>query len=211
MNPHAKSRAIRELTVELGFERCGITPAGPIGRSQYFAKWLQRGRAGSMDYIHKHFNTRINPSFFLDGAQSVIVVALSYMQRPSSESLTDQPRSGRVAMYAWGDDYHDVIRVKLAEMVGRMRAAMGEPFEARVCVDTAPILERELAAAAGIGWIGKNTLVLHHELGSYFFLGAIVTTLEIAPDEPLPDHCGTCTACLDACPAQALPKPYEMD
>ena len=114
-------------------------------------------------------------------------------------------------MYAWGDDYHEVIRSKLGALVERMRTELVEPFEARVCVDTAPILERELAAAAGIGWIGKNTLVLHHELGSYFFLGAIVTTLDLAPDEPLPDHCGTCTACLDACPTQAFPKPYEMD
>lgn len=114
-------------------------------------------------------------------------------------------------MYAWGNDYHEVMRSKLAELTDRLRAELTEPFEARICVDTAPILERELAAAAGIGWIGKNTLVLHHEIGSYFFLGAVVTTLDLAPDEPLPDHCGTCTACLDACPTQAFPKPYEMD
>ncbi|MFH1109160.1 MAG: tRNA epoxyqueuosine(34) reductase QueG [Planctomycetota bacterium] len=211
MDPHAKARFVRDLAASLSFERCGIAPAAPIGRSDYLAAWLQAGRAGSMDYLHNHFTTRADPSTILDGARSVIVVALSYHQRPPPESGISRGPGGRVAMYAWGDDYHEVIRSKLGALVERMRMEVTEPFEARVCVDTTPILERELAAAAGIGWIGKNTMVLHHELGSYFFLGAIVTTLDLAPDEPLPDHCGTCTACLDACPTQAFPKPYEMD
>ncbi len=164
-----------------------------------------------MDYLHRHFKMRADPSTTLEGAKSVVVVALSYRQHSAPQTEGEATARGRVAMYAWGDDYHDVIGTKLTELVERMRAELAEPFAARVCVDTAPILERELAAAAGIGWIGKNTLVLHHEIGSYFFLGAVVTTLELAPDEPLADHCGTCTACLDACPTQAFPKPYEMD
>ena len=114
-------------------------------------------------------------------------------------------------MYAWGDDYHDVVKRKLFALADRMRLDLTEPFEAKACVDTAPLLEREAAAAAGIGWIGKNTMVLDHRLGSYFFLGALVTTLELAVDEPVADHCGSCTACLDACPTDAFPAPYEMD
>ncbi len=211
MDRHAKSRLIRESAALLGFERCGIALAAPIGRSAYLAAWLENGRAGSMDYLHRHFKLRADPSAILEGARSVVVVALNYRQHAAPQSDSNSTACGRVAMYAWGDEYHDVIRSKLRELVDRMRAELAEPFEARVCVDTAPILERELAAAAGIGWIGKNTLVLHHEIGSYFFLGAAVTTLELAPDEPLPDHCGTCTACLNACPTRAFPKPYEMD
>ncbi|MGB4256875.1 MAG: tRNA epoxyqueuosine(34) reductase QueG, partial [Phycisphaerae bacterium] len=119
--------------------------------------------------------------------------------------------TGRVAQYAWGRDYHKVIRKRLHRLVDRMRQAIEEPFEARVCVDTAPVLERELAAAAGIGWIGKNTMVLHQEIGSFFFLGEIITTLDLAPSLPAVDHCGTCTRCLEACPTGALIAPYQMD
>lgn len=114
-------------------------------------------------------------------------------------------------MYAWGRDYHDVVRERLRSLVARMRDAIDEPFEARVCVDTAPVVEREWAAQAGIGWIGKNTLVLNHTLGSYFFLGVVLTTLELEADAPAEDHCGTCTACLRACPTSAFPEPYQMD
>ena len=118
---------------------------------------------------------------------------------------------GRIAMYAWGEDYHDVLRDKLREMEKKLRAQVIEPFECRICVDTAPIIERELAAAAGIGWIAKNTLVIDPELGSYFFLGVMLTTLDIVADKPMADHCGTCTACLEACPTQAFTAPYELN
>jgi len=138
-------------------------------------------------------------------------VALNYHQpapnRPSSE---DRP-VGRIARYAWGDDYHRVIKSKLFALADRMRAELSDAFEAKACVDTAPLIEREAAAAAGIGWIGKNTMVLSRGLGSYFFLGGLVTTLDIEPDAPTMNHCGSCTACLDACPTQAFPAPYQMD
>ncbi len=147
----------------------------------------------------------------LEGARSVVVVALLYHQRPPPEPATRNNPRGRVAMYAWGDDYHKVVRDKLKALVDRTRAELPEAFEARICVDTAPVIERELAAAAGVGWIGKNTMVLDHRLGSYFVLGVVITTLDIAPDDPLPDHCGTCTACLDACPTNAFPQAYRMD
>jgi epoxyqueuosine reductase len=129
---------------------------------------------------------------------------------PESDSPSTEPR-GRVAMYAWGEDYHLVLRERLSALVARMREEIGGAFEAQLCVDTSAIIERELAAAAGIGWIGKNTLVLHPTLGSFFFLGEIITDLALAPDAPLPDHCGTCTRCLDACPTAAFPQPCAMD
>ena len=114
-------------------------------------------------------------------------------------------------MYAWGEDYHVVVREKLDALVARLRERLGAAFQARVCVDTSAIVERELAAAAGIGWIGKNTLVLNQSIGSFFVLGEILTDLSLAPDRPAADHCGTCTRCLDACPTQAFPAAYQMD
>ncbi len=204
------SRLVKQIAASLGFDRCGIAPAEPIGRADYLAQWLRLGRAGSMDYLHRHFNLRSDPAQILPNARSVIAVALNYHQPQPSTPPDDGPR-GRVAMYAWGDDYHDVLREKLRLLVDGLHTLVAEPFETRICVDTAPILERELAARAGIGWIGKNTMVLHQELGSFFFLGVIVTTLDLPPDEPLNDHCGSCTACLDACPTKAFPKAYEMD
>ncbi len=123
---------------------------------------------------------------------------------------TQEP-TGRVAMYAWGEDYHRVMRRKLETLVERIRVEIPVSFDARICVDTTPVVERELAASAGIGWIGKNTLVLNPSVGSYFFLGIVLTTLELEADAAMPDHCGTCTACLDACPTKAFPAPYEMD
>jgi epoxyqueuosine reductase len=121
------------------------------------------------------------------------------------------PPRGRVARYAWGEDYHVVLREKLDAFLARLRGALAEPFQARACVDTSAVIERELAAAAGVGWIGKNTMVLHPRIGSFFFLGEIITDLELSPDQPLPDHCGACTRCLEACPTSAFPSPHVMD
>jgi epoxyqueuosine reductase len=230
MDPAGRSRLIKHIAAEVGFDRCGITPALPIERGEYLRRWLTAGRAGTMAYLHRNVEVRLDPRRLLPGARSVVAVALLYHQpeprqpggasasrrvpTPSpfspAEPLGDAPR-GRVAMYAWGDDYHRVVKKKLFRLADRLRAELGEPFESRACVDTAPVVERELAAAAGVGWIGKNTLVLHEELGSYFFLGLLVTTLELEADAPAVDHCGTCTRCLDACPTGAFPAPYEMD
>ncbi len=202
---------IKDLAAGLGFDRCGITAAEPIGRAAYFRRWLDAGRAGSMEYLHSQFKKRVDARELLSGAKSVIVVALSYYQPDQTGLRDDHSSRGRVAKYAWGDDYHTVVKEKLFAMADRMRGELAEAFEAKACVDTAPLVERELAAAAGIGWIGKNTMVLDQRAGSYFFLGALVTTLELPADEPVTDHCGTCTACLDACPTNAFPAPYEMD
>ncbi|MCH8966475.1 MAG: tRNA epoxyqueuosine(34) reductase QueG [Planctomycetes bacterium] len=205
------SRVVKSAAIDVGFDRCGIAPATPIGRADYFRDWLDAGHAGSMEYLHHHFSQRADPSKLLDQAKSVIVVSLLYNQEQPRVSVTaGQPR-GRVAMYAWGDDYHDVIKKKLHQLADGLRKELPVPAEFKACVDTAPLLEREVAVAGGIGWIGKNTMVLDHGLGSYFFLGALITTLDLAPDDPLPDRCGTCTACLDACPTDAFIAPYQMD
>lgn len=206
-----RSHLIKSIARDSGFDRCGIARAESIGRADYLRAWLATGRAGTMNYLHRYLDQRTDPQKLLPGARSVIVTALSYHQTNSKPTPDAHGHRGRVAMYAWGDDYHDVIRDKLQGLVARVRENLNEPFEFKICVDTAPLLEREVAAAAGIGWIGKNTLVLHPELGSYFFLGTILTTMELTCDPPVEDHCGTCTACLDACPTSAFPAPYEMD
>ncbi len=223
MDPHAKSQAIKQAAEEIGFDRCGIASAGPISRADYLADWLAAGRAGSMTYMHRHEGSRRDVRAWLPWARSVVVVALNFrlpepieqdFDTEATGSATDASASGnrgRVAMYAWGEDYHVVVRDKLDALVAKMRTLFDGPFEARVCVDTSAIIERELAVAAGIGWIGKNTLVMHPSLGSLFFLGEIITDLPLPPDESVLDRCGTCTACLEACPTRALIEPYRMD
>ena len=209
MSPSETTALVKTLAAEQGFCRTGIAPAGALDRADYYTRWLAAGRHGRMAYLTRNLDIRLDPGRILDGARSMIVTAHAYRQ-PAPDRPRDQPR-GRVAMYAWGRDYHKVVKRKLFVLCDRLRTEVPEPFEARVCVDTAPIVERELAARAGIGWIGKNTLVIDPQLGSGFFLGVIVTTLELIPDSPVSDQCGTCTRCLEACPAGAFPAPYEMD
>ncbi len=210
MTPAALSQYVKSIAREVGFDHCGVARAEPIERGEYVREWLNVGRAGTMSYLQQHLQKRLSPEELVDGARSVVVVALNY-HNPNPGSSNDSSNRGRVARYAWGEDYHRVVKDKLFAIADRMRDELPESFEAKACVDTAPLLEREFAAAAGIGWIGKNTMVLDRRLGSYFFLGALVTTLDMEPDAPEVDHCGTCTACLDACPTGAFPAPYQMD
>lgn len=236
MKPRELSDSIKSLAHQVGFERCGIALVAPLTRGDYVHQWIAAGHAGTMEYLLKNLDQRLNPALLLEGARSIIVVALSYHQAIPQGLVTDPSRpreeavaadvacelgplphghgsdgKGRIAKYAWGEDYHVVVKDKLFAMMRRLETETPEPLAYRVCVDTSPLIEREAAALAGIGWIGKNTLVLHQDLGSYFFLGAVVTTLDLVPDAPTDDHCGTCTACLNACPTQAFPAPYEMD
>jgi len=209
MTKAAIRRSINRLARELGFDRVGVAGPGPLERAGYLDEWLAHGRAGRMDYLHGQGEMRREPVRILPGARSVIVVTLNYNQ--SEPGPPDHRPRGRIARYAWGRDYHRVIKKRLWKLVDRLRTEVEEPFQARVCVDTAPIVERELAARAGVGWIGKNTMLLNRQLGSYFYLGEIITTLDLPPDEPAADHCGSCTNCLEACPTGALTEPYRMD
>ncbi|MBU0717503.1 MAG: tRNA epoxyqueuosine(34) reductase QueG [Planctomycetes bacterium] len=210
MEPRESSRIVKSLAAWAGFERCGIGCPGPVRRREYIRAWLQSGWAGSMKYLHRNLDQRADSRSLLDDAKSIIALALVYGQpEPPFDGASGE--RGRVAKYAWGADYHGIIKERLHELAAAIEERVGKPFRYRACVDTAPLLEREVAETCGIGWIGKNTLVLNAELGSYFVLGFLITTLDLAPDEPVPGRCGTCTACLDACPTGALVGPHEMD
>lgn len=208
-----------EHAKEVGFDLCGVVRAKEFPELENTAEWLARGYAGEMKYLHDP--RREDPGRAMPGVRSVIVCALSYNTgKPLSTDAKlpgqeDEPR-GWVSRYGWGDDYHDVLLERLEALIARLRERFPGPFEARVYVDTGPIQERVAAKYAGLGWLGKNTLLLNQTLGSYFFLGVILTTLELEPtlgvgEMPAPDLCGSCTRCLDACPTQAFVEPYVMD
>ena len=198
----------------------GLCAPGPIRRATYFENWLADGHAGSMTYLHNHRASRRDPTSWLPWARTALVVGLNYFQHPPENALSmtngataipGSAQRGKVALYAWGEDYHRVLREKLQQVVERFEVLVDRDIQHRICVDTAAVIERELAAEAGIGWIGKNTMLLNPHWGSFFFLGVVFFDIELPPDSPMIDHCGTCTRCLDACPTDAFPAAYEMD
>jgi epoxyqueuosine reductase len=199
----------KELAKDVGFDLVGIASADAPAELAFFAEWVARGYAGEMTYLTNQVGRRSDLRTAFPWARSVVCVALQY-DTPQPYSTEVPADRGWIARYAWGDDYHDVLKAMLDRLVERLAAEV-PPFEARTYVDTGPIVERAYAAAAGIGAWGKNTCLLDTEQGSWFFLGEAVTDLEMAPDAPRPDICGTCTACLDACPTGALPAPYVLD
>jgi epoxyqueuosine reductase len=192
----------------LGFALAGVCPAvSPEGISR-FHEWLARGYAGTMDYLPARAGAYEHPQHVLAGARSLLVLAYTYR---TAEPEEPQPGRGRVSRYAWGVDYHDVVRGQLRELTDFLTARAPHARH-RAVIDTAPLLEREFAQLAGLGWVGKNTLMLNTQAGSWFFLAALVTDLELAYDEPhAADHCGTCRACLDACPTDAFVDAYVLD
>jgi epoxyqueuosine reductase len=222
---------IEERAKALGFALCGVVRAAKFPELAQTEEWLARGYAGEMKYLSDA--RRCNPESVLPGIRSVIVCALNYnTEQPKSTDVADEsngsgasngpdgsngnePRSW-ISRYAWGSDYHDVLRKKLDGLVAVLRENFDEPFEARVYADTGPVQERVFAKYAGLGWLGKNTLLLNQALGSWFFLGTILTTLDLtltldAAASPPPDLCGSCRRCIDACPTDALVEPYVLD
>jgi epoxyqueuosine reductase len=207
---HAKS---------LGFDLCGVVRAEQFPELQRMPEWLARGYAGEMKYLADA--RRSDPQIAMPGIRSAIVGLLNYnTSQPLSTdprlSIDDRQPYGWISRYAWGDDYHDVLRERLDALVESLRERFTVPFEARAYVDTGPVQERVLAKYAGLGWLGKNTLLLNQMFGSFFFLGVILTTLDLEPtlgtsELPPPDLCGSCRRCLDACPTQAFVEPYVMD
>lgn len=200
---------LKSRAVELGFQLCGICPAvSPRGLSQ-LDRWLAAGYAGQMHYLAERRAAYEHPRHVLDGARSIVMLGMNYA---TLEPMSPQNGEGRVSRYAWGErDYHDLIRNRLHQLADTLRELV-PTATTRGVVDTAPLLEREFAQLAGLGWIGKNTLLLSKHAGSYFFLAALLTDHELTPDEPhTADHCGTCTACLDACPTDAFVEPYQLD
>lgn len=191
-----------------GFELVGISPATIGLGAGRLMEWLACGKQGEMTYMAEHAAARSDPSKVLRGVKSVVMVALGYR---SKEPAPRQSGFGRMARYAWGADYHDVMHVKL-EALRCDLVARNPAVRARCVVDSAPLMERDYAQLAGLGWIGKNTLLLNRELGSWFFLGALLIDCELDYDLPhSTDHCGSCTKCLDACPTSAFDGPYQLD
>jgi len=219
MTQSADTAWIVEQAKSIGFNLCGVVRAEKFPELEHTEEWLARGYAGEMKYLHDP--RRTDPQKSMSGVRSAIVCLLNYQ---TAEPLTTDSRvqaddlepRGWISRYAWGEDYHDVLRDKLDALNVHLHKHFPEPFEARSYVDTGPIQERILAKHAGLGWLGKNTLLLNSELGSYFFLGVILTTLDLEPslgvnELPPPDLCGNCRQCLDACPTQAFVEPYVLD
>jgi epoxyqueuosine reductase len=199
---------LKAKACELGFDLVGITTPDRPGTYQAFCDWLRAGHAGEMAYLESQAAARGDPESIVAGVHSIVMVAISYHRGPQAPAAG---ACGRVASYAQGRDYHDVLWRKLDHLLAYVqREAPG--CKGRGVVDTAPLLERDLARRAGLGWFGKNTMLIHPQLGSFYFLGALLLSLRLAADEPFQgEHCGTCTACLEACPTQAFPRPGILD
>ena len=218
MTPAGKTRWICERARAVGFDLCGVALVEQLAELAHLPEWLARGYAGEMNYLHDP--RRADPALVLEGARNLVVVALNYnsalpYSTESAASSDESPR-GWISRYAWGDDYHEVLHDKLETLLAAMRAEFAEPFDARAYVDTGPVAERVAAKYAGLGWLAKNTCLINEDLGSWLFLGVILTTLDLAPtlapaEAPPADLCGNCTLCLDACPTQAFAAPYVLD
>jgi epoxyqueuosine reductase len=205
------SALVKQRARELGFDLCGITVAGDFEELARLPQWLDRGYGGRMTYLNRTARVRADVRRWLPSARSVVVVACLYnTDLPHHADIAD-PARARIARYAWGDDYHDVMGRPLAELAAWMRDTAGPDFDARWCVDDGPAQEKVYASRAGIGWIGKNTCVIHPDLGSWILLGVLVSNVDLEPDGPAVDRCGTCRLCLDACPAGAFADAYVLD
>jgi epoxyqueuosine reductase len=207
-NPRTLTERTKALALAVGFDLAGIADAVPRPETEFLRDWLARGFGGEMAYLGRRVEERVDPRRVLDGAQSIVVVGLIY---DPELSASDLPGTAAIARYAGGDDYHEVMIDRLRALESGLAAMVDAPIASRAYVDTGPVQERVFAAYAGLGWIGKNTCLIHPQLGSYLFLGVLLTDVALEPDAREPDHCGTCTACLDACPTDAFAAPYQLD
>jgi len=196
---------IKTLAHECGFELAGLAAAAPVPEAAYYGQWIADGLAGEMGYLtDRRAGLRGDPRHLLPSARSILCVGKLYNgpQPYSTQFAADDV--AWISRYAWGEDYHQVLRRGLARVVDGLRALSPEPFEHKICVDTAPLLERAYARHAGLGWIAKNTCLINQAMGSWFFLGELLLSLELAPDQAPPARCGSCTRCIDACPTEAI-------
>ncbi len=201
---------IRQAARELGFDACGVARVdAPWPASARLAEFVAAGRHGTMDWIERTAERRAHPRAMWADARSAIVLGLNYGPDHDPLAALAARSHAAISVYAQGDDYHELIKRRLKRLASDVQASFGG--EVKVFVDTAPLMEKPLAEAAGLGWQGKHTNLVSRDFGSWLFLGAILTTLELVPDEPSGDHCGACRACLDVCPTNAFPAPYQLD
>ena len=206
MGPSTYSRMIKAEAQRLGFLACGISRAEFLEEeAPRLEQWLRKGMHGEMGYMENHFDLRLDPRKLVPGARSVVSLLLNYYPEKRQEADTCQ-----VSKYAYGEDYHRVIKDKLKELLAFISTEIGQ-VHGRAFVDSAPVLDKAWAARSGLGWIGKNSNLLTKEVGSFYFIAELILDLELEHDGPVTDHCGTCTACLDACPTQAIVQPYVVD
>src|SRR6266699_1121627 len=206
-SPLELKQRLRSFAREIGFDFCRIAACSSPPHAHEFRNWLHDEAHGEMSYMERGEEKRCDPHKVLPGARAIVVLALNYFQ--GSRNAGDTPAAtGKIARYAWGDDYHDLIASKLDKIDEFLREIGGRQ---KCYVDTGPVLERDYAAQAGIGWHGKSTMLIDEQLGTWFFLGEILTTLELPADQPVPDRCGTCDRCLKACPTAAITGPHRLD
>ena len=201
-----RTQQIKEEAARLGFLSCGVSEAEFLSEeAPRLEAWLQKGMHGEMSYMENHFDKRLDPRKLVPGAKSV--VSLLYNYYPAHKQRGD---TYKISKYAYGQDYHKVLKSKLRELLDFIRDQIGE-VDGRVFVDSAPVLDKAWAAKSGLGWIGKHSNLLTKEVGSFYFIAELILDLELQADGPVTDHCGTCTACIDACPTEAIVKPYVVD
>lgn len=207
MDRTALTAAIKREAAAQGFDLVGIAEAGQlVEEAAHLEEWLRQGRHGTMAWMENHFDMRIDPRKLVEGAKSVISVLLNYFPDPADAQPADAPK---ISTYAWGEDYHKVIKRKLHRVLEFIQGQVGE-VNARVFTDSAPVMDKAWAKRAGLGWIGKHTNLIHPKMGSWYFIGEIILDVALEYDGPMTDFCGTCTRCIDACPTDAL-RPYEID
>lgn len=198
---------IRQEASRLGFDFCGVSKAGFLEEeAPRLEQWLLQDMHGKMQYMENHFDKRLDPRKLVPGAKSVVSLLLNYY----TDKKQEDPIAPKISMYAFGKDYHEVIKNKLYELLNFIHENIGD-VNGRVFVDSAPVLDRAWAMKSGTGWIGKNTNLIHPKAGSYFFIAELILDLELETDAPIEDYCGTCTMCIDACPTDAIIQPYVVD
>ncbi|MEP7171601.1 MAG: tRNA epoxyqueuosine(34) reductase QueG [Bacteroidota bacterium] len=198
---------IKKESIRLGFDYCGISKAIFLEEeAPRLEQWLKNGMHGKMQYMENYFDKRLDPRKLVDGAKSVVSLLLNYY----TEEKQEDTQAPKISMYAFGKDYHHVIKKKLKELLKFIQDEIGE-VNGRVFVDSAPVLDRVWAKKSGLGWVGKNTNLIHPKAGSYFFIAELILDLELEPDAAIQDYCGTCSLCIDACPTEAIIQPYIVD
>ena len=210
-NPHALKAWIKVQAMDLGFSDCVIAQPDTQNQMAYLHHYLEQGHHADMHYLAENLDKRANPALLVPDTQAIICVRLDYLhEKPQPRYIPDTPDIGIIARYARGRDYHKVMRGRLKQLAQRIEAKIGA-FSSRPFSDSAPIFEKALAENAGMGWTGKHTLLINQQAGSFFVLGELFMSLELPDDEPVKEHCGSCSACIDICPTQAIIAPYELN